>query len=144
MKKVTYKFGFLLMGLVLLGSCKKDGCMDVKAENYDAEAEKDEGDNCTYQAELVVWFSQETKDTLNVTYPLDVWIGGASVATWNVGDALSIEPVNCETETGTAFYSEGPYEVGTASVTIWDANNVEVKSWTGYSFPGGECTKLKF
>ena len=36
-----------LIGLVSLGSCKKKGCMDPLANNYDESAEKDD-ESCTY------------------------------------------------------------------------------------------------
>jgi hypothetical protein len=145
MKNKTIKIGLLLCAAMFLMACKKDGCMDVNAENYDPEAKRNSGDLCTYKADLMVWFSQDTKDTLIAAYPLDIWIGGNSVATWTASEAMTAEPTTCAAGEGIGFYSEsGSYELSTATVTVRDANNIELKQWFAQTFNGGECTKLKF
>jgi hypothetical protein len=45
MKQLTLLF--VLLATIGLGSCKKKGCTDPNASNYDAKANKDDG-NCTY------------------------------------------------------------------------------------------------
>ena len=49
MKKINYLFlsGALIMGMTLTQSCKKEGCTDAIAENYDEDAKEDDG-SCTY------------------------------------------------------------------------------------------------
>ena len=44
MKKIIL---FSLISAVSFSSCKKKGCMDANANNFNAEAEKDDG-SCTY------------------------------------------------------------------------------------------------
>ena len=119
--------------------------MDENATNYDPEAGKQSSDLCNYEASLMVWFSQESADTLSAAYPLDIWIGGNSVATWQQSDALSAEPTSCGSGTGIALHTEsGTDPVYVATATIWDANNIEITQWFAESFNGGECKKLKF
>lgn len=134
----------LILAAFTMGSCKK-GCTDSNATNYDPDAKSDPGDVCTYEASMLVWFSQETADTLSATYPLDIWMGGNSVATWQQTDALTSEPGSCGSGTGIAIISKsGMDQVYTSGIHIWDANNIEVGSWTSEAFNGGECKKVKF
>ncbi|OIQ36189.1 MAG: hypothetical protein BM555_03185 [Crocinitomix sp. MedPE-SWsnd] len=47
MKLRTLTIGILAFSALLMTSCKKEGCIDVNANNYNAEAEKDD-ESCTY------------------------------------------------------------------------------------------------
>ena len=42
------KFIFILFTLIVFSSCKKEGCIDILATNYDANADTDNG-SCMYQ-----------------------------------------------------------------------------------------------
>ena len=46
-KKLTLLTLIFAAGILSLTSCKKEGCIDVNADNYDTEAKKDDG-SCTY------------------------------------------------------------------------------------------------
>lgn len=72
MKKSLY---LLLSGCLLIGvgtSCKKEGCTDPSAENYNADAKKDDG-SCTYvegctDPDAVNYNASATKDDGSCTY----------------------------------------------------------------------------
>lgn len=51
---------FLLLGLVLLTatSCKKEGCTDQDATNFESEAKKDDG-SCSYSGTLTPWHNEQ-------------------------------------------------------------------------------------
>lgn len=42
------KFIYFLFSLIILSSCKKEGCIDILATNYDVNADTDNG-SCLYQ-----------------------------------------------------------------------------------------------
>lgn len=44
---------FIVM-LVQFNSCEKEGCTDVAAENYDSDADSDDG-SCSYSAQCIFW-----------------------------------------------------------------------------------------
>jgi len=47
----------LFTALVFNTSCKREGCTDADATNYDEKAKEDDG-SCTYKAGLVIWWNQ--------------------------------------------------------------------------------------
>ena len=74
--KSTLKLSLLVLaGCMLFGlsSCKKEGCTDDTATNYDAEAEKSCDDCCEYEASLSLHLHQKVGNddlVLNETYQL--------------------------------------------------------------------------
>lgn len=60
----------MLAAIMLLqfNSCEKEGCTDVEAENYDSDAESDDG-SCTYSAQCIFWM----KNNLG---KIDIYIEG--------------------------------------------------------------------
>jgi hypothetical protein len=96
----------ILAGIVLVGlatSCKKEGCTNPEATNYDAEAEKDDG-SCVlpdpdprdpYLGDYLVTDSLYLFESFSeeVTYTLNVSTGGTSSDTvylnnlWGDGDS---------------------------------------------------------
>ena len=71
MKNVNLKLSVLMLSALTLGavSCKKEGCKDAAATNYDDKAKDDDG-SCTYAAE---------ETSLNVTSNI------TSNTTWETG-----------------------------------------------------------
>lgn len=49
----------LVFNCILLSSCKKEGCTNQFASNYDSEAKKDDG-SCTYNWSQVFWWNSTT------------------------------------------------------------------------------------
>lgn len=73
------------VALLLLCSCKKEGCTDSSATNFDAEARKN-NNSCTYQGEAVFWFGRETSENLQLNavtslkYYVDDQLEGSSAS----------------------------------------------------------------
>ena len=72
--KSIYKFSFVFVVMLLfLSSCSKEGCTDPIAENYDAEAKKDDG-TCEFimgcmDENSIAYNSLATKDDGSCVYP---------------------------------------------------------------------------
>ncbi|MBK6526204.1 MAG: hypothetical protein IPG07_12035 [Crocinitomicaceae bacterium] len=73
-------------------SCKKEGCTDPQAFNYNADANENDG-TCTYQSRTSFWFNQTTSNWLSVTngitslniYLNEVLAGTMDPTDWKVG-----------------------------------------------------------
>ena len=75
--KSIYKFSFVFVVMLLfLSSCSKEGCTDPIAENYDAEAKKDDG-TCKFimgcmDENSIAYNSLATKDDGSCVYPENI------------------------------------------------------------------------
>ena len=75
--KSFYKFSFVfVVMLMFLSSCSKEGCTDPIAENYDAEAKKDDG-TCEFimgcmDENSIAYNSLATKDDGSCVYPENI------------------------------------------------------------------------
>ena len=135
-------FLILLAGsFVLFASCKKEGCTDSTATNYNEDAGKDD-ESCLYDGSLKVWLSQSFVDTTSASFPLDVWMGGGSVGALDSDHALTAAPTDCSDEDGVVYTKNFQFDKSTTSVTVYDANNVEVFRITGQEINKNECTKI--
>jgi hypothetical protein len=78
------KLLFLAAFAALMGACKREGCTDADATNFDDKAKKNVG--CAYQGSAVFWYSKTTSDNLvaddavALTYYVDGQIVGSSAA----------------------------------------------------------------
>ncbi len=104
MKKTLFILG---IGLLALGSCKKEGCNNSNASNYDSGAEKDDG-SCTFEGNVVFYYSQNTylNDLLPNGYTnLDYYVDGNILGTKSAD--------NSWTASGTPDCSAGDLMTGT-------------------------------
>jgi len=73
------------ISLTALSSCKKEGCIDADATNYNADAKKDDG-TCSYEGNVVIWYGETAANALvadgatSLTYYVDGAIVGSSAA----------------------------------------------------------------
>lgn len=110
MKKVNLIFTALLIGLISVTtftSCKVEGCMDPAADNYEIEAEKDDG-SCTYP---VISFNPGGDDG-------DVIGGGGSAtSTFDWTNSNSRAELNMDITSASG---------GSLQIVVDDADGVEV------------------
>ena len=85
MKKTNALLAVMLLSLMVI-SCKKPGCTDPEATNFQANA-KHQDTICRYEGSVVFWYDEETSDSLKSFF------GGDSLKFWvehNYVDSLSV------------------------------------------------------
>lgn len=115
-----------VFGGMLLTSCKKEGCTNDKADNYDAEA-KVSDKSCVYTVDVVFWFEEieavglSAAEINKLTFLLNKEsIGSASI------DKYSEEAPTCN-KGGNKFSTElkkAPYEPFNYTVEDEDGNQL--------------------
>lgn len=65
MRKQFLTLGLAVITLSSLNSCKKEGCIDAIADNFNADADKDDG-SCTYSASVSFWYNGTTSANLQL------------------------------------------------------------------------------
>jgi hypothetical protein len=61
--KFLKPFSICILVIVSLASCKKSGCTDIDASNFDSEASTDDG-TCAYTGNIVFWCLPAVSDSL--------------------------------------------------------------------------------
>lgn len=85
MKKIIYLSLASALMLSTLNACKKEGCTDSFATNYDEKADSDNG-TCKYTGTVQFWYNQTTSaamsllDVTSLTYYIDNQVVGSSAA----------------------------------------------------------------
>lgn len=81
------------MCLLFSTSCKKEGCLDANATNYDSEVKKDDG-SCTYEASAVFWIDAQTSGGLQNNWidELKFYIDENYIGKMSTNSSLLIAP----------------------------------------------------
>ncbi len=82
----------VVFSLLVIVSCKKEGCTDGIAVNYDNAAKKDDG-TCSYESQVSFWFNQSISSlfvnsygvTTLYVYINDELVGDIPATDWKVG-----------------------------------------------------------
>ncbi len=92
MKKVNYLL-FVTIFVFALGACKKKGCLDQNATNYNSEAKKDDG-SCLYEGSAVIWFNtpKVIEYSATGTSNLVFYLEGIQIGTLNLLDFINTAP----------------------------------------------------
>ena len=101
---------FLFFGLTIT-SCKKQGCTDTFADNYDSSAEEDDG-SCGYSMNMVFWFNDARAthyDDAGALSPMHVKVNGVDVGEVNWFTTFANAP-SCGTVGGTVNYKHSMTE----------------------------------
>jgi hypothetical protein len=67
MKKIVLFLAIGSFGVTTLSSCKKKGCMDASATNYNSKAKKDDG-SCLYKPTIQIIGAADTTISVGTTY----------------------------------------------------------------------------
>ena len=93
MRKIYF---ILMIAASALASCKKEGCTDPDAVNYNADAGKDDS-SCKYEGSIVFWYRQDIADDLAMN---GVSLLAASFFIENVGTHVPNNPTSSAPECG--------------------------------------------
>jgi hypothetical protein len=131
MKKIIYASLASVLMLTTLNACKKEGCTDSFATNYDEKADSDNG-TCTYTGTVQFWYGKSASDwldTVEVTslaYYVDNQLIGSSAANvYFTGDPSCTQAnvVRKTMDLGLAKTKTVPYKVvDQNSDVIWSGN----------------------
>ena len=143
MKKIKL-IGFMAITFMLtLNSCKKEGCVDVNAVNYNTDAKKDNG-TCTYSGENVIFYGEDVAQFLvdNNYTSLTYYVGGTLVGSSAASVYFTSEPacgaegsITITRDLGVAKNKTFDYEVKDEDGTIL---------WEGtLNFTANTCSSLE-
>ncbi len=89
------KIFVLIIALLSVGiiSCKQEGCVDIKSNNYNKEAEVDDG-SCTFDGNAVFWIDANTSQDLQNSWinELKIYVDGTYVGKMSTNSALLTAP----------------------------------------------------
>ncbi len=131
------------LAVLTFNSCKKEGCTNADADNFDSAAKKDDG-SCTYTGEVVLWYNSTTSDDLDfdgittLTYYVDgVVVGSSSASVFWTGapDCGTNGSITVTKDLGTSNSKSFNY-----SVKDQDGD----EAWSGtLNFVGNQCTAVE-
>lgn len=126
-----------------MSSCRRVGCTDPKADNYDERARR-EDESCSYTAKIHLWLSYSTADSLGLSLPAEVYLRQNKVGSFNQEDLRSKEPSQCVEEKGTLLRVDRfKAENNSLTLQVFDANGKLCVKKTLTNLIGDECRKVK-
>ncbi|MCC7454183.1 MAG: hypothetical protein IT222_08465 [Crocinitomix sp.] len=134
-----------IVGLTLI-SCKKEGCLDSDAKNYNADAKTDDG-SCTYEAQFVVYFNQATSENLiaDGISELSFYLGGKSIGSLSTSNFSVLLPECGGSEGLTTTVDLGSvkssYELELRYLNSANGDVIASGSYPGIH--GGECRQYE-
>jgi hypothetical protein len=139
----TIFYGVAIFSTLILTSCKKEGCTDSNAKNFDDEAKKD-CDCCTYEGDVVIWHDETVATALvssgvtALTYYVDgIIVGSSASSTFWTG-----APTCGQNSSVTITKDLGIAKNNSYSYSVKDQNGNEL--WTGVlNFTANTCFQLQ-
>jgi hypothetical protein len=130
MKKQLILITLGLFSVLALPSCKKEGCTDGSADNFNADADSDDG-TCSYSASVNFWYNQQTSqnlladDIISLTFYIDNQVIGSYAS--NV--FFNSSPDCGQSSVVSKTFDLGKSKTKTASYKVIDDIGDEI--WTG-------------
>jgi hypothetical protein len=131
MKKIIYASLASVLMLTTLNACKKEGCTDSIATNYDEKADSDNG-TCTYTGTVQFWYGKSTAEwfesvgIISLKYYVDNQLIGSSAASvYFTGDPSCTQAnvIRKTMDLGLLKSKSVPYKViDQDGITRWEGN----------------------
>jgi len=145
MKKILF---ITALSFITFSSCKKKGCIDANAKNYDVEAGKDDG-TCTYEGSAVFWLSSSASLINYPTIDINVYVDGEKVG--KLSGSGTLNAPNCG-EGGMTYYVDLgstkdkviSYEIKYTAQTGVGAGSISELDYSSGSTKliGGQCKQI--
>lgn len=133
----------LIICFILLSACKKEGCTDSEANNYQIFAKNDNG-SCTYSGSFVLWYKAGVFTGLasyGVTN-LSLFINGEFKKEYPIGFYSPSEP-DCGTENTMSIELDlGSQKLKEFNYEIFDQNGIV--RWSGViNLSAKQCSSIE-
>jgi len=140
MKKIL--FATAILTSLISTSCKKKGCIDSLASNYDEKAKKDDG-TCTFEGSVVFWIGETESISLvsSGVAELNVYVDNVKVGDQGANIYHSSNP-GC----GASTVVTKSVDLGTAKTKVVSYKIIDEDSTTHYSGQvtvGTGCTDVE-
>lgn len=131
--------------LFIFTACKKEGCTDSLAKNYDNEAEKNDN-SCTYETSVIFWINANSSTNFknNMINSIDLYIDGSKVGQMNTSSDQLVTP-ECNTvglthvmDLGASNSTSITYEIKYMAYSPTGYNEYTYAEGT-LQLAGGEC-----
>ena len=130
MKTVVILFSVIVALSTTLSSCKKGGCTDKNAINYNSGARKSDG-SCSFEGRVILWYGQNASTELqnNGATALTFYVDGQPVGSTQASVYWNHTPVCGENGSITIKKSLGKAKNKSYIYSVKDQDNVEY--WSG-------------
>lgn len=125
--------------LFCFSACKKLGCTDENATNYEEISQKNDG-SCTYTCTLGIWFdvNKSILHALSNVTSFTYFVDGKEVGTVSINSYLSINP-SCNTpDVLVVELNLGKTKSNTYKLWVKDQAGILIENYT-ITVEGGKC-----
>jgi len=137
----------LLIGLSLIlsvaFSCKRHGCNDPNAKNYNVSANKNNG-SCLYEGQIIFWLDSTTAhsaDSANIE-TLFVYHNGNLMDQMSISNHSEDAPASDDTSGINFMLDMGYYDSGDFLFHVYDEDTIE--RWSSiHPVIAGSCVKVE-
>lgn len=134
----------LLFFLVILSSCRREGCIDPDSITFDDRAKKDDG-SCVYEGSVVFWYNQFAANQLlaDGAVALNYYVNGQFVGSQAASTYWTAPGPNCDQEASiTVNRNLGSNKQVAVAYEVRDQDNFLY--WSGIvEFDGNICAAIQ-
>lgn len=134
----------LFFCLAFFNSCKKEGCTDIYATNYDSAAKTNDG-SCQYEGTVQFWYNQSTSQNLidDGSTSLTISVDGNVIGSYATSVYFSGEPSCGQASIVRTVKNLGSSKTKAATYRVIDDFGDEI--WAGnFTFDAAnECYSIK-
>ena len=143
-KKQLIILSFAVMSLISFNSCKKEGCTDSIADNYNSDADKDDG-SCSYSAKVNFWYNGTTSQNLqdDVITSLTFYIDNEVIGSYASSVFFTTSPECGQSSVVSKTLNLGSLKSKTANYFVKDDLGDEVWAGTVTFDASVECTNYE-